>query len=385
MTVRGALRQSQIIAPFGPGSMHMDRFGVSLICCGLDHWFGESPQHDIEEFKIDDEWRIQRDLHVNHLRRPPDYRRSQAGMDVPNSGMIIPFLRFPTWHYCTVCGKMEKTSLSYQGTGRKKNCPSCEKNKSVRNPLVQVRFVAVCEDGHIMEFPWKEWAHQSLHPTCSDDALRLVEYGGGTLESIEISCTECGKRRRLHGITSNELVIGKEKLICKGQRLWLHDEQGVGCEKSIRGSLRNASNIYFARIFSSIFLPKHPDQTASEHNPVTAEILELFERPVMTAVLDLLFQLFSDADEIVEKLRANNGQYFKEYSDDEISSAIGKYKQFNGAGKKDEESIKPEGPIDRKAFRLEEYRILTQGWDESYLMSKLADLKNYSSRIKTIF
>ena len=102
-------------SPFGPGAMHTDRFGVSVICCGLDHWFDESDENAVEEFKINDEWRVKRELGVDHLRLPPDYRRTQSVFEVPNAGRTIPFLRFPTWHYCTICGRDGKKRHFHTG------------------------------------------------------------------------------------------------------------------------------------------------------------------------------------------------------------------------------------------------------------------------------
>lgn len=384
MAMRGPLRQSQIIAPFGPGSMHTDRFGISLICCGLDHWFDEADQKDIQEFVIDDEWRIQRDLRVQQLRLPPDYRRSQTGVEVPNIGMTIPFLRFPTWHYCSVCGKMEKTALTYQGTGSQKICPVCVQKKSIKNPLVQVRFIAVCENGHIMEFPWKEWVHQSHSPGCGDDSLRLVEYGGGTLDSIEVSCTECSKSRRLSGITSSNLSVDGEDFSCTGQRLWLHDEDGGGCGKPIRGSLRNASNIYFAKVFSSIFLPRH-SAPAEKITPITAELVGVLERPNVSARLDTMLDLDVSHEKILILLREKHPLDFEEYSDEEIEVAL---RQYTGSGDEEganEESPQENEPFDRESFRFEEYRILVQEWDEPYLMSRATDMTLYSNNLQSCF
>lgn len=383
MAMRGPLRQSQIIAPFGPGSMHTDRFGISLICCGLDHWFDEPNQSDIHEFIINDEWRIQRDLMIQQLRLPPDYRRSQNGVEVPNIGMTIPFLRFPTWHYCSVCGKMEKTSLTYSGTGNQKICPVCHQKKSIKNPLVQVRFVAVCEHGHIMDFPWKEWAHQSHSPECSNDSLRLIEHGGGTLGSIEVSCTECGKKRRLGGITSSNLSVDGEEFSCAGQRLWLHDEGGRSCGKPIRGSLRNASNIYFARVFSSIFLPRH-SVPSEKSTPTTVELITVMERPGISARVDTLLDMDIDHRKILTTLREKHSLDFKEYSDEDIAAALKQYTDSDKA-EQDVEGAHADEPFDRKSFRLEEYKTLVQEWDEPYLMSRTTEMALYSDNIQSYF
>ena len=68
---------------------------------------------------------------------------------------------------------------------------------------------------------------------------------------------------------------------------------GAGCGKPIRGSLRNASNIYFARVFSSIFLPRNSTKSETA-NPAAAEILSVLERPAINAALDILLEMGVD-------------------------------------------------------------------------------------------
>jgi len=381
MAGRGPLRQSQVIAPFGPGAIHTDRFGVSLICCGLDHWFSRiENETDCDEFKITDEWRINRSLGVDHLRKPPDYRNSISGVDVPNIGLTIPFLRFPTWHYCSNCGYMKKTALTYQGLKDKNICPVCQAQKSIKIPLVQVRFAAVCDQGHIQEFPWNEWAHQDLSPECGEDNLILKEYGGGTLDSIEVICTKCKKRKRLGGITSGELQIKGEPLACTGQRLWLHDEAGTGCGRPVRGILRNASNIYFSQIFSSIFLPREDKKTDSE----TEEIIRIFEKPAISSVIDILKSMDTAVETILEKIQNQYGKYLKEYDTGQVLSVLKKHQKAETETESSEGS-QSWGTYDREAFRREEYRILSEEWDIPYLNSEEVDIGKYAGSVSKIF
>ena len=92
--IRGKVRRSQMVAPFGPGAMHVLSDGTSVITAGLDHWFPRGDDRNQEEFRIH-EWRLEHHLGVDALYSPPDHRtRSENGV---NTGLTVPVLRFPTW------------------------------------------------------------------------------------------------------------------------------------------------------------------------------------------------------------------------------------------------------------------------------------------------
>src|SRR5699024_6501319 len=117
---KGPIKRGQVIAPFGVAAMVIVKDGTSAIACGLDHWYvpeggvAYGQEIDIDEFKIE-EWRLQKLLAVNHFRLPPDFRRRQRGQSVPNTGLTIPFLRFPTWHFCPYCKSLRQLPLSAKG------------------------------------------------------------------------------------------------------------------------------------------------------------------------------------------------------------------------------------------------------------------------------
>ena len=141
----------------------MTKEGVSLIAAGLDHWFDETgnpsnTKFDFEEFSIE-EWRLQKSLGVDSFRLPPDFReRKRYGLNT-NTSLTIPYLRFPTWHFCQRCGRMDAYPLTERGH-KKCNCET-------RGAMVQVPLVAICDHGHIQDFPWREWAHRSASPDCA--------------------------------------------------------------------------------------------------------------------------------------------------------------------------------------------------------------------------
>ena len=91
--------------------------GVSVITCGLDHWFGrevgtlDPREVDVSEFVLR-EWRLERRLGVSEFRLPPDFRRSRRGGAGTNEELTIPVLRFPQWHVCPWCSAMQKVPLT---------------------------------------------------------------------------------------------------------------------------------------------------------------------------------------------------------------------------------------------------------------------------------
>ena len=229
----GPVRRAQLITPHGVGGILVLRDGTSLICAGLDYWFGgDNPaaQVEPEEFEFE-EWRLQRRLQVSCFRVPPNFKRPRRGVVATNVNLSVPFLRFPRWHYCTVCRRLEQVSAFARG---RLECMACKSSGKRNAHLVQVRFVAVCDRGHIRDFPWREWVHRSGNPGCTG-TMRLVATGSASLSAQLVKC-DCGASpRSLAGITvaatggsSTKLTETLDKsgqpFLCSGDRPWLSDE-----------------------------------------------------------------------------------------------------------------------------------------------------------------
>lgn len=151
------MRRSALIGPWGVGAIVPFPNDESLMIAGLDMW----RYNDTTPFVIKDE-RLLRRLGVQELRWPPDFRENNA--DPQNCFLKIPAVRFPTWHYCPFCGTMEKTTFYQQQpececypwtNGRK-----CNPAFRHRRKLIPERFIVICPDGHIDDFPVAEWLHQ---------------------------------------------------------------------------------------------------------------------------------------------------------------------------------------------------------------------------------
>ncbi|TWT06136.1 DUF1998 domain-containing protein [Reyranella sp. CPCC 100927] len=310
------IRRSQLIAPFGVGALFVTKEGISLIGAGLDHWFSNSgaigDNFDATEFQIE-EWRLQKQLEVDYFCVPPDYRRPNRGFSEKNTSLTVPFLRFPQWHFCQRCGKMVEYPLTERG---KKIC-SCER----RGLMVQMPVVAICDRGHIQDFPWNQWVHQSTEPGCVGQ-LEFGSTGVGGLRGLQITCKLCKARRNLDNILSAEpdgerthLTSNLDKAReyrCQGMAPWLGNSVTHECGRPIRGALRSSTNIYYAQLASAIYLPRRGK---------TAEpgLVDLLSRPPILTLRQIVGPGLTTKQ---IRTSAKGGKLVADYSDAQIDEAL---------------------------------------------------------------
>ncbi len=383
---KGPIRRAQLIAPFGAGAMVVVRDGTSLISGGLDNWYkregGPDPGQpvDVDEYRVE-EWRLQKQLKVSHFRQPPDYRDRQQGEGekVPNFKLTVPFLRFPQWHFCPSprCKRLYEVPLSSRN---KKKCEECEKKRKTRYVL-QVPFVAMCDHGHIQDFPWREWAHSSAGSSCQQP-LRLLATGGASLAAQKVVC-DCGAGRSLASITeasqggnstylSDNLDSGGQQFLCRGKRPWLGKGAEEPCARPLRGSLRSASNVYFAQVKSAIYLPRG-------NSSVPSELIQLFEEPPLSTIASLLAE--SGAEIKPERLRSKYPELLEPFTNDQMEAALA----IILSTEEDEAETGVKGDDYETAFLRAEYDVLKTPRQEEQLLIEAADLSNYEDDIARYF
>ena len=351
--------------------------GISAISAGLDHWFkrenGDEENLDPDEYKVE-EWRLQRLLGVHHFCLPPDFRQRRRGVDTPNTQLTVPVLRFPQWHFCPRCGSLSELPLS---TLERVRCTECK--ESHRAPLLsQVRFIAMCEDGHVQDFPWREWVHFSRCPACNG-GLSLSSTGSASLAAQKIRCS-CGAERSLARIVeadpdgttylSKHLERGEADFLCPGARPWLGKEKGQGCERHLRGSLRGAANVWFAQIRSAIYLP-------STEATAPSELLSLLREPPLSTLLELVRS--SEVKIGPAELRRLYRELLEPYSDEALRSALG---VIDEAG-----DVQPETPSnslepDEQHLRTSEYEVLRHPTNEPSLISERVPISSYRAGLE---
>lgn len=269
-----SMRRESLISPWGVGSIVPFPHDESLMVAGIDFWFGDEHNYEDDGFLIIDE-RLSKRLGGKQFVWPPDFR--EKSQDREHAEMKIPAIRFPLWHYCPVCGNMEKLGSS----GDKARCKGeirkgsqkgkyCEKNRALTKKLpllVPERFIAVCEDGHIEDFPIMEWVHKKSNKPISE-TCRLIRSTGGSssaLSGIRYACT-CGASANMGGAFGKTALAGIEYL-CNGNMPWLGDSAMQPCCKNLIVLQRGASNVWFADITSSVYipwLPKYKNQNTKD-------------------------------------------------------------------------------------------------------------------------
>ncbi len=363
------IRRSQLIVPFGVGAPFIGSDGTILITCGLDHWYEKAG--DVAEFQIE-EWRLQELLNVSHFRLPPDYR--SEGLNNKNGSLRVPFLRFPTWYQCPRCHILKNVSLHQIG---KVTCGQCvdQKRKSL---MIQIPLVAICEDGHIQNFPWREWVHRSVKVTC-DKTMYLKGQGSASLASRYIRC-DCGLERNLSSIISiqsdgvpnlTKNLDSSQEYLCQGNRPWLGKDSDNYCDKYVRGTFASAANVYFPIVHSSIYIPTSNSIDIEEIQKVLSET-EL--QPFVDLVKKNLLS--------IEDLKAVRGA-LKQFSVDSIREALN---TLNDAlGFIDKQTPLIIGDTRDADFRKSEYSTITKSVNSLDLVVRVKPVEEYQAPVSEYF
>ena len=245
--IRGSLRRNQIIMGMGPGSI-VDLKKGSVVISGISKWNlksknGESICEMINSYKLE------KILNVKYFLSPPYQKtiRTEEGAEIKQKDILA--YQFPRWGYCPFCkklGQIEDFNLNRNG---KLKC-TCDK----QGIIIPSRFIVACENGHIEDFPYREWVHRGA--TDCKKTLTICETGTSAgLESILIKC-ECGAVRNLEGIFSPEQFDHN----CS----WL----GIGakdqCNCKMKVLQRSSSAVYYPVTASSIEVPQWNQDIVNE-------------------------------------------------------------------------------------------------------------------------
>ena len=250
------MRRSALIGPWGVGAIVPFPNDESLMIAGLDAW----RYNDSKPFVIKDE-RLTKRLGVSELRWPPDFRKSNA--DSLNCNLKIPAVRFPTWYYCPFCGQMKKTTYyetqPFCDAIQWKEGRKCSNEGKFRKRMIPERFIVVCPEGHIDDFPVAEWVHFGSGHTYNPNSCKIRRSTGGAsanLTGVFYECT-CGAKRSMAGATRKG-ALAKIGYRCHATKPWLGISGENECQakpEDVKVLLRGATNVWFADTRSSISIP----------------------------------------------------------------------------------------------------------------------------------
>lgn len=309
----GQIRRSQVITTFGPGAM-VDLTNHSVMVGGLDHWSVDGRRVISEERLVA---KAERLLEASGLAlyAPPVDSADPTG---PQTG--IRAWEFPEWFLVQGDGRPGGLTRSRRLVHRRSlvrgKFPDDEGKK---RPVVPVRFVQGCLNGHLSDIDWYGFAHTDYQTKCRRP-LYLEEGGStGDLADVWVRC-ECGARRSLAQATR---LADKTLGSCLGKRIWLGPKAGEKCGGGTgplqpnRLLIRSASNAYFPQTLSVISIPDQATLVRKAVDPVWADFLQYAESP---------------GDVKKERKKAKVASALEKFSDEEVFAEISRRKGGGGGG-----------------------------------------------------
>ena len=227
----GEIRRAQVITTYGPGAL-IPVDDESFMIAGIDSWFDQGNPDPSLEIR---ETRLESHLGVEYFVLPP------SGDD--KNSRDLPVVRFPLMYSCSSCHQL---GLQYRISDQDGLCVNCG------NRLVTSRFIAICDAGHVGEFPYMRWVHQGPEGP-GEHRLTLRNEGRSSgLTDIIVKCS-CSASRNMGGALGKLALRGVTK--CFGSQPWIVNSTIADCEHLPRGVQRGASNVWQAVTSSAISIP----------------------------------------------------------------------------------------------------------------------------------
>jgi len=296
----GSLRPTALMYTSGIGAT-ADLPHMSVMILGLERWqqqynrMGE-PQRIIEP-RLLNAVKGQLGPSVDELRRAP-WVQDEPGQDL-SMRIGVPATLFPQWLRCTGCNLLSRAEWNefvYENTRKHrpdqaqyfhKDCRGKGGGaaKASKRPVVPARFLLACIDGHLDEFPYMEWVHNSIGRewSCSGGVaapkLEMSESQSNTGPSVRITCMACKKTRTMQEATGER---GETKLpFCRGH----HPHLGVyeRCEQGTKLMLLGAANQWFPANISLLVMPTMQKRSIDD----LVEIVRALPEPIRQAGVSL--------------------------------------------------------------------------------------------------
>jgi hypothetical protein len=267
----GELRPSQALTTFGIGSI-IDLPNLSVMVMGLEDW----PYKDTTEIG---EQRLLASVkevlghQVKSLRSAPVVPDTRQVNQFDASSLVgIPVAPFPRWMVCPYCRRLAplgsglfKLETPYRTDQIRYVHANC--SKPGKSPtVVPARFIVACPNGHLDDFPWREFVHHG--PTNCKGGLKLLETSAtGEAASIFVQCE--GENCEAIRPMSDAFKMDQNALpICNGRRPHLRDHEEGGCkapngqDMRMEPMLQGASNSWFGLMLSALAIPQGSNKLA---------------------------------------------------------------------------------------------------------------------------
>jgi hypothetical protein len=241
----------------------VDLPSMSVIVRGLDAW---NPEHQdpVAEPRLLEA--VQRVLgpQVRALRHAP---WDPNANDDPLTRTGVPVTPFPRWMRCPRCFRLGPLDPPGQFElvhrwGRRPDLAKyvhahCQRQAALRiasrRACVPARFLVVCEDGHLDDFPYVDYVHATrAEGVCDGPQLTMSDAASTLGPRVTVRCVTCDHSRSIQEAAGSG---GWEKLPpCRGRHP--HLQRFYTCGKRLKLIVLGASNLWFAVSASALHLPQ---------------------------------------------------------------------------------------------------------------------------------
>ncbi|PAU69283.1 hypothetical protein B1400_1024 [Bifidobacterium italicum] len=265
----GGARGTTLLYTYGPGAI-MDMPHFTVMPMGLDDWQRIWARRNgvptVEAQRLLENVQLMLGPHVTELR-PFPWQPNPDGKARQGDDLGVPARIFPQWLRCTGCDLLAPVSTFADGYTNTnpyrpdraefvhKNCRGRSGRKKLKNQVcVSARYLLVCENGHMDEFPYDWWVHKGEPcPEAEHPQLRMRESSRSEV-GARIDCVSCGARRSMREAQGSE---NRAKLPrCRGRMPHLNAFAPNGCDRMPRLMLIGASNLWFPVVQSIIDMPQ---------------------------------------------------------------------------------------------------------------------------------
>ncbi len=314
----GNARPSHLVTTGGIGSV-IDLPGMSVVVRGTDAW-GLERAEAIEEPRLLEQVRATLGPQVRALRSAP---WDPQDRDDPWTRTGVPVSPFPRWLRCPRCHRLGPMDPPGQfelvhRVGRRPDLAkwvhtTCQQQTQVRDQrkrgCLAARFLVVCEDGHLDDFPYVDFVHHGREQPCAGPKLTMRDSSSTLGPRVRVRCVECSASRSIAAAAGHD---GWESLpACRGRHP--HLQRFESCGRRLRLMVLGASNLWFSVTASALHLPQ--GQTVSDLVAAHWELLgALPNATVVQTVVDGMDALRGlralPSEEVwaaIETLRASGG------------------------------------------------------------------------------
>jgi len=275
----GTVRPSHLMFTSGVGAL-IDLPNFPVLVRGLDDWrYDALPEGAVPLIEPRLLRAVGRLLNapVTELRSAPWMDGVDQDPTGPASRVGVPVIPFPQWLRCTACNRLAPLDSTFWGFVNEKprrpdearffhkDCP-----RRQRQPLaVAARFVLACVNGHLDDFPYREYVHHGgACPTASHPQLQMDDYGGNQGANVVIRCLSCPARRNISQAMGRR---GEQNLpACRGRHPHLSTFGECGERPMV--IVVGASNQWFAQTLTALAVP------ATGTSALQAKVEQLWEQ-----------------------------------------------------------------------------------------------------------